>query len=240
MFIDLTETGDVSNERSGLCMTIRHVVWDWNGTLLDDYEITAQLAINSMEVLGRRGLTAEDVRRTHRRPLSDAFSALLGRTINEEELRLVHQRYVQAYEPVMFDLPLAIDAIHAIEIVSVQASQSILSMAPHDQLTALVSHHGIDSHFLLVSGDRAVARHHKREHLIDHCTELGLDPANICLIGDTVDDYVAAQSVGASAVLVTTGMQARSDLEATGAAVFDSLSKAAVHVAARISSQDRT
>jgi hypothetical protein len=91
-------------------MKQRHVIWDWNGTLLDDYEITARIAIDSLEHLGRTGLTAQDIRHHHRRPLSDAFSNLLGRTVSDSELRLIGERYKSIYEPVMFDLPLAGDA----------------------------------------------------------------------------------------------------------------------------------
>jgi phosphoglycolate phosphatase-like HAD superfamily hydrolase len=208
-------------------MKQRHVIWDWNGTLLDDYEITARIAIDSLAHLGRAGLTAQDIRHHHRRPLSEGFSNLLGRTVSDAELRLIGERYEAAYEPVMFDLPLARDAIEAIEIVEAHGSQSVLSMAPHEQVVALIGHHGLDARFVLVKGSSGARHHHKRDSLVAHCAELGVDPASAVLIGDTVDDFHAASSIGIRTVLVTTGMQTRQHLEETGAPVVDSLSEAA-------------
>jgi phosphoglycolate phosphatase-like HAD superfamily hydrolase len=61
-----------------------------------------------------------------------------------------------------------------------------------------------------------------------------LDPANVLIIGDSVDDGNAAREVGARAVLYSGGGDALSALEATGFPVVSTLA-AAVNIA--ISSQ---
>lgn len=56
--------------------------------------------------------------------------------------------------------------------------------------------------------------------------DLDIDPEACVLIGDVVDDALAAQSVGAQCVLVTTGMTRRQELQETGHPVADNLTDA--------------
>ena len=105
---------------------------------------------------------------------------------------------------------------------------SILSMAPNDQLQELIDHHGLRSRFVRVEGSHTGSSDgNKADSLCRHLDELQVDTAATSLIGDTVDDYEAAVTCGVRPVLVTTGSQSRSALEATGAPVMDTLLTAA-------------
>jgi len=60
-----------------------------------------------------------------------------------------------------------------------------------------------------------------------HFAVLGdIAPASAVVIGDAVDDAVAAAHVGARAVLYTGGSHSRSSLEAAGVPVVDTLAEA--------------
>jgi phosphoglycolate phosphatase-like HAD superfamily hydrolase len=50
------------------------------------------------------------------------------------------------------------------------------------------------------------------------------------MIGDSVDDAIAARHVGARAILYTGGLQSRADLDRLGVPVIERLSDAAVHI----------
>lgn len=208
-------------------MKPKHVIWDWNGTLLDDFAITATITIDALGELGRPGVTHDDVRNHYQRPLSNYFNALLGRTALSHELKHLGDRYVTRYEALMRDLPLAADAIHALEVIAPVASQSLLSMAPHPQIALLIEHHRLNEHFSLIQGFAGMGHPSKRESLIAHCDALGVSTDGCWMIGDTVDDFEAASPLGIRTVLVTTGMQARAELAATGSPVVDNLTDAA-------------
>lgn len=210
-----------------------HVIWDWNGTLLDDFAITARITIETLADLGRAGVTETEIRHHYQRPLSRYFGALFGRDATADELRHLGDTYVRRYEPAMHDLPLASDAVEALQTLAPLATQSLLSMAPHIQLTPLVEHHGLSGYFTMVEGFTGDGHPSKVESLSAHCSKLGVAPANGWMIGDTVDDFDAANRLGLRTVLVTTGMQARQALEATGSPVVDTLSEAARLIAAR-------
>lgn len=206
---------------------IKHIVWDWNGTLLDDFEITAQYGIDFFAKIGLSGVTFDDVRQHHTRPFADYLKALLGRDVTESELSDFYGSFGEVYETAMYDLPLAPDALHALEVINgAGKSQSILSMAPHEELVSLVRHNGIYERFARVDGARDLKKHFKIDALKAHFDELGVEPASVCVIGDSIDDFDAAKGLGASAVLVSTGMYAHDRLVVTGAPVATSLTGA--------------
>lgn len=55
----------------------------------------------------------------------------------------------------------------------------------------------------------------------------GISPEYTVIVGDAVDDAVAAAHIGAKAVLYTGGSHSRASLEAAGVPVVDSLAEAA-------------
>ena len=210
---------------------VDHVVWDWNGTLLDDFEITAEVSAVMIRNAGRADVTHDDIRGAHTRPFSDFFRQLVGRDPTADEMEASMRRYVDAYKPVKRDLPLAIDALQSLaQLREHGIGQSILSMAPDEELQELVGLRGIRDFFMRVDGAHVLGQDKKVESLRRHISALGCEPTRITLIGDTVDDFLAAHALGAKTVLVTTGMNAAHRLAATGAPVADTLLDAARRV----------
>ncbi len=100
-------------------------------------------------------------------------------------------------------------------------------MRQHERLVPKIAEFGIDHHFTRVDGLRLTSPGGpKAEHMADHLKALDLDPRDVMVIGDSVDDGVAARHVGARAVLYTGGMTSRAELESLGFPVVDSLSDA--------------
>jgi len=214
---------------AGVTATGAHVVWDWNGTLFDDFWLTARIANTTLAELGVPDLSGTAVRDSFTRPFHTFYSRLLGRPVTDEEFAYIRRRYEAEYEAEVFDLSLQAGADRALDHVSWAATQSLLSMAPDAQLQALVDHHAIRPRFLRVEGSpTASSDGNKAGRLREHLGLLGVKAERAVIIGDTVDDHEAAAACGARAVLVTSGSQSRVALEDTGSPVVDTLLEAAV------------
>ncbi|WP_392342100.1 HAD hydrolase-like protein (plasmid) [Phaeobacter sp. BS23] len=202
---------------------ISHIIWDWNGTLLDDADITIGATIGWLESVGRSGVTPELVRQHSSRDFAKSYSELLGRAVTSQELDEAKDFYWSKYEPAKRDLPLATDAVAALELVKAAGlGQSLLSMAPHDELIELADLHGLTGFFDAVQGFKG-GSNSKRDNLRTHLDHLGVAAENTALIGDALDDFEVSTALGVLPVLVATGMYSEERLIETGARVEQSL-----------------
>jgi len=212
-----------------------HVVWDWNGTLVDDLPIVVESVNGALEAIGEAPIGADAYRAYYTRPVGRFYERLLDRPISAEEWatldRVFHERYGAALDRV----PLAIDAVDAIEAVADRGwSQSILSMWWEEDLVACVTKRGLYDRMNLVQGNRNDSGGEKAAHLRLHLDALGLSPGSVVMIGDSLDDAAAAASVGTGCVLYDGGSHDRSELEGTGVSVADSLMAALVIAESRL------
>ena len=206
---------------------VRHVVWDWNGTLVDDH-LAVVAAINDALATVRLGPIDSEVFRTHfTRPVERFYEQVAGRPIQPGEWRALDEAYHRSYAAAVDRLRLAPDARAALAAAEAAGlSQSLLSMWRHQDLVALVERLGIGGWFVRVDGLRVPGGGGKAEHLVAHLAALEVDPAAALLVGDTLDDLAAARAVGARCVLYDGGSHHRAALEATGVPVVDTLTDA--------------
>ncbi|MGO1053012.1 HAD family hydrolase [Crossiella sp. CA198] len=205
-----------------------HVVWDWNGTLLDDNQAVLDSVNQVCAGFGRPSITMDAWRDTFSRPLVDCYSRLLDRELTAEDWIRLDKTYHEAYRSVLDTCALAAGvpvALH--DWAATGGTQSLLSMWFHHELVPLVTEFGLLDLFARVDGLRVdTGGGSKSGHLVAHLAAQELDPAEVVLIGDVVDDSDAAEAAGASCVLVTTGVMNRRKLEVTGRPVVDSIPEA--------------
>jgi len=205
-----------------------HVVWDWNGTILDDNDAVVA-AVNAVcAAFGRPPIELDYWRSIYRRPLLDCYEELLGTKLSTPDWVTIDRHYHEKYRTLLPTTRLAPGIPD--ELRRWQAAggrQSLLSMWFHDELMALVTEHGLTDLFVRIDGLRVdTGGHGKTDHLIEHLKAQRIDPADVLVIGDVLDDAAAAHAVGARCVLVTTGVSTRQVLKAAGVPVVDSIADA--------------
>ena len=213
---------------------VGHVVWDWNGTILDDNDAVVS-AVNAVcTAFGRDHIDLDYWRSIYRRPLSEGYQELLARELSTQDWVEVDRLYHDAYRALLPTTRLAPgipDELHRWRATGGQ--QSLLSMWFHDQLVPAVERHGLTRHFARIDGLRAeVGGGHKAPHLAAHVAAMGVDGADCVMIGDSVDDALAAASVGARCVLYSGGFTDAARLAEVGVPVVDSLTEAVAIAAA--------
>ncbi len=199
-----------------------HIVWDWNGTLLDDLAVVVAAVNVSLAELGAPPIDADTYRDHYTRPVHLFYERLLGRRLSPTEWTQVDEVFHVAYRTGVRDAYLTIDAEPALrQVASSGATQSLLSMWWHDELQPVIRRFGIDGFMERVDGNRGEAGETKLRHLAAHLEALGRDRAVV--IGDSVDDGRAALELGLPCVMYDGGSHHRRGLEELGAPVADSL-----------------
>jgi phosphoglycolate phosphatase-like HAD superfamily hydrolase len=204
---------------------MKHIVWDWNGTLLDDLQLVVTATNVSLASAGGGPVTVEDHRRDFRRPVPHYYGWVLGRELSDAEFTDLDHAFHDAYNAGLAECALAPDARAA--LASWSGGQSLLSMWFHDELVPTIDRFGLRKHFRRIDGLRArVGGGTKAPHLAAHLEALGLRGDECVLIGDSLDDAAAAESVGADCVLYSGGLTDPAKLAAFGLPVADTLADA--------------
>ncbi|MFJ4877799.1 HAD family hydrolase [Streptomyces sp. NPDC088745] len=205
-----------------------HLVWDWNGTLLDDITAVVGASNAAFAEIGLPAITVERYRELYCIPIPKFYERLMGRLPTDAEWLVMDAAFHRHY----VELRAACGLTDGVEEIltgwgAAGRSQSLLSMYGHDELLPVVRGYGIERHFVRVDGRTGPSGGTKAAHMVRHLAALeGVDPSRVVVIGDAVDDALAAAHVGAGAVLYTGGSHSRTVLEAAGVPVVDSLADA--------------
>ena len=202
----------------------RHIIWDWNGTLLDDVAHSVRvmnelLALHQLPLLDRpRYLEIFDfpVRTYYERAGFDLSA--------EGTFEHLGRAWMQSYEDRRFACTLQPGARKILAAVdSAGLTQSILSAYPRLRLEEVVGHFGLVRHFVRILGLDDIYAHSKLALARRWHAELGIPAREIALVGDTLHDFDVAEALGVDGFLVARGHQSATRLRKHCARVFESL-----------------
>ncbi len=199
------------------------VIWDWNGTLLDDLWLALETA-NGM--LRRRGLPEMDAQRY--REIFDFpvehYYRRAGFDFSVEPFSVLAQEFITGFNSRIHECrlhPRAEEVVQALQHDGV--TQLVLSASRESTLHAAVRQRGLHHFFDALHGlhdDLAVS---KAEVGMELIAQHRLAPQRTVLIGDTVHDAEVAREMGVACILIAGGHHARERLETTGVSVYTTL-----------------
>lgn len=204
---------------------IRTVIWDWNGTLLNDIDLCIS-TINNL--LFKRNLPLIDVEKykeVFSFPVKDYYERI-GFDFQKEPFEIPAREFIDAYNRAVVSCNLHSEVLTVLEKLKQQDKQQIiLSAMEQSALEMTLNQHQIMNYFDIVSGldnHYAVSKLDNGKALIK---KLQLNPSEICLIGDTTHDFEVAEALGCKCILVADGHQSEERLKETGCDVIGALSE---------------
>jgi phosphoglycolate phosphatase len=207
-------------------MRYKHIIWDWNGTLLDDTQAGVN-AINAM--LATRSLPQIDTpyyRDVFGFPVIN-FYRTIGFNIEQEDWDAVAHEFHDLF---LSDdsIRLHDDAIGALSLIrQTGMSQSVLSASEQSILSAMLESFGIAHYFDGIFGVDNLYGHSKLELGHALLKRLCLPPDTVLMVGDSLHDHEVALSLGVNCLLIAQGHQSSARLAQSGAPVLNSLAELA-------------
>ena len=200
-----------------------HVIWDWNGTLLDDVALCMK-SINAM--LKKRGLpvlgSVEAYRGAFGFPVIDYYRRV-GFDFQKEPFEKLAAEYIELYHDEKNGASLF---PHARAILAAfrdsGVRQIVLSASKLQNLISQIEPFGIGSFFDETLGIADIYATGKIE--LGKAYIQRTRPKRAVLIGDTIHDKETADALCADCILVACGHQSKETLLACGAPVVDRLS----------------
>lgn len=199
------------------------IIWDWNGTLLNDLG----LCVSSINVLlGKRNLSvlnAQKYREVFSFPVREYYETI-GFDFSTEDFEVPAMEFISLYESQVENCTLqpgALDVLRYFE--EKKTRQFILSAMHQDMLEKTLKYNGIFHFFEGVAGlgdHYAVSKVERGRQLI---SQFKIEKKNALIIGDTVHDYEVAQELGIRCILIADGHQSKERLKRTGTLVMNNL-----------------
>ena len=195
------------------------IIWDWNGTVLDDTEATWQIANTMLTERGIKSLADLDAyRAVFGFPIRDYYQKI-GYTFEKESYEAVADEFVILYAEAFKSCPLmpgAVETLHSLKKMGCR--QVLLSATKRSQLLDQVARFpelsNLFTDILGIQDHYAFSKAHLAAEFISSC---GLRPEETLFIGDTDHDCEVSSAVGAPCLLIAKGHQSRSRLEKTSA-----------------------
>ena len=210
---------------------IRHVIWDWNGTLIDDLEVVIAVMNRLLQRRSLPELTAERYRALFEFPVERYYGAI-GLDLAREPFALLAAEWVEGFSGRWREARLRAGAVETLAQLGCRGiPQSVLSAAEEGLLREQAAHFGVAPRSQRLAG---IADHHAASKVArghELLAELALDPAEVVLVGDTTHDVEVAGALGIGVLLVADGHQATARLRATGAPVVPDLAAVAAALA---------
>ncbi len=192
------------------------IIWDYNGTLLDDLSIGLQ-SIN--EMLAKRKLpllSAESYREVFTFPVKNYYQSV-GFDFEKEDWDVTAKEFISLYKSLLPKSNIFPEAIQLLaHFSSLGKKQFILSAMEQNMLNNSVKTENIGSFFSEISGIDNIYASSKIENGIKMIKNHQLSPKDVCLLGDTTHDYEVAQKLGCNCILIAAGHQSITKLKQTG------------------------
>lgn len=202
----------------------RHIIWDWNGTLLDDVDIVID-AMNKM--LRRRDLPLLDIERYKNIftfPVKDYYTQL-GFNFNREPFEKLAFEFIKEFNSAKYRFRLYDCAVEVLKSVKrLGIGQSILSASQEQDLIDDVGRLNINDYFIRIAGlndHYAISKVARGKGLL---TDLSLKSDEVLLIGDTVHDYEVSQEIGCDCLLICNGHQSYKRISSCDTNIIETIS----------------
>ena len=197
-------------------MTQDNVVWDWNGTLLDDVRVSVG-ALNRM--LARRGLpevTLEEYRARFGFPVRPYYE-YLGFDFSRDDWDGVSREYVEDYDALAGEVRLTEGVVEVLETLRKKGKRLyVLSALQEDLLLGMLERFGIRECFNGVCGALDIYADGKVGRGRGMVERHAMDAGKTLMVGDTLHDAEVAEALGFGVCLYSGGHNSRERLRTKG------------------------
>jgi len=200
-----------------------HIIWDWNGTLLDDAWLCVEVMNGMLHRRDLPTLTLDIYRTIFDFPVRDYY-VKLGFDFKSEPFEQVGMEFMVLYNNRQKECHLHPEVKHLLAYCQLKGyRQSILSAREQNELLSETVDLGVRTYFDLVRGLDDHYAHGKTDVGFRLLRDLGLPRNEIIFVGDTLHDADVAREIGIDCILIPNGHHSTERIKIAGVPVFSSL-----------------
>ena len=201
-------------------MRYDYIVWDFNGTILDDLDLCLNILNVMLEKRNLKIVTKEEYREIFTFPVENYYKAV-GFDFDKEPFSVLSVEFIDLYQKASLNCPYCPYIEETLkEIKRRGINQILLSASQKENLKEQVDHLGIGIYFDHIYGISNIYAKSKVDLAHNLRNRVGND-AKILFIGDSIHDAEVADSINADCILIDKGHQSKNRLQATNKLVVD-------------------
>ena len=183
----------------------KHIIWDWNGTLINDAWLFVELMNQELETRNLPLISVSDYRAKFTFPVKKYYENL-GFNFEKEDFEKVGLAFINKFkkrnkEPDLYEN--AYEVLKKIHTLGI--NQSIVSAQENNLLNETVRFYKLNNFFKHVAGIGHYYADDKISLAKNIRKKISCDNEEILVIGDSVHDYEVAKSLGVDCILFSNG-----------------------------------
>ena|SRR3989344_4901712 len=185
-------------------MKIKNIIFDWSGTLSDDFTSVYQASMLVFKKLGREPISMEEYKREFTLPYMVFWNKYIPELTKEQEDKLYAEAIHQVDEPLIYDgVKTELERLKSLGINII-----VISSHPYDKLIKEAKNYGIESYFNEING----GIHDKVEMILEITKRNNFHPKKTMYIGDVTHDIDAGKKAGVVTIALGWGYQSKEKL----------------------------
>ena len=201
-------------------MKYKNIIWDWNGTILNDAPVAFEATNILLERYGYPKITLEYYRDNVDTPIVNFYSKIFD--LNRHDMEMLDDEWGVLYNHLSDKIELHADVEEMLSaFANNNLNQIILSAFKTNEITKYARKFSIENYFDDILGTQNIVMESKTIRGRRYMQEHGFTPEQTGYSGDTVHDYNTARDLGIDCILFSGGQQSPKLLKQCGVPVFD-------------------
>jgi phosphoglycolate phosphatase len=204
---------------------INTIIWDWNGTLLNDIEICVDSINILLKQCNHSTLSFKKYRDIFTFPVKDYY-VKAGFDFEKEPFDEVAIEFIDIYREKILKAGLFSEVEHILKFFKEkQFKQIIISAMENKFLRQSVEQNKIECYFDSIAGinnHHAVSKLDLAQNII---SKQNINPNHCLLIGDTLHDFEVAEEIDCKCILVASGHQSFKNLSKANCRIVSNLNE---------------
>lgn len=200
-----------------------YIIWDWNGTLMDDSLQSLQAMNKVLEKYGLERLSRQRYMDIFTFPVLEYYK-LAGFDLSAVRFEELSTAYVDEYSKLSLQCSLTAGALEVLSYLSSKGiEQILLSASETEALLRQTEALSVRTYFSHIIGADNIHAFGKIQLALDFFKLNDLSGEKGILIGDTIHDYETARGIGCGCILYFSGHQSVDRLKKCGAPIIKDL-----------------
>lgn len=205
-------------------MKYKNILWDWNGTILNDTPVAFEATNILLEKYGYHTITLEYYRDNIDTPIVNFYSKIFD--LNKHDMQMLDDEWGVLYNQLSDKIGLHEGVKELLRFFAAEnCHQVVLSAFRTEEITKYAHKFSVEKYFKDILGTQNIVMESKTMRGRRYMKEHKFAPEQTLYIGDTVHDCDTALALEVDCVLFSGGQQSPKLLQQCGVPVFDSFAE---------------